>query len=267
MAEKDNFEQMMDIWSESQASFFKAQQEVIKGFEKSLSSFGGASSGNQMADTMATSMASWQSFIKSWAPDWDPSSMMMNADKSQMFTKGSDAFMAMFDPANWTNYAPEQLRIILQSISQGPQFADIAMPQIDAAEAWRETLDYQQASIAMAKVLQEAWARTFERYSEKYTLDDLRSGNVKEALDEWLKAANAELLETQRTQAFMDAQRGMLRASMEIKARQRETAEAWSDAYQMPTRTEIDDLAKTVHELRREMRILKRQVAAMKVGK
>ena len=258
MANEDGFEQMMDIWKQGQDAFFKTQKEVMSGFEKSLSSM-------SVGSTPEPSTA-WQNFIKSWAPNWDASSMMSGMNNTGMFTNGRDQFMSMLDPTNWTQYAPEQLRSILENIAAGPQFADLATPQVDAAEAWRETLDYQQASAKMAKVLQEAWGKTYERFNKKYSLEDLQSGDVQEALDEWLKAANSELLEVQRSQEFMDAQRGMLRSSMEIKARQRDIAEAWSEAYQMPTRTEVDDLTKIVHELRREVRKLKRELAAVKAS-
>ena len=62
----------------------------------------------------------------------------------------------------------------------------------------------------------------------------------------------------------MDAQKRMLRASVEIKARQRDLAETWSEAYQIPTRSEIDDLTKIVHELRRELRQVKRELSSAK---
>ena len=114
--------------------------------------------------------------------------------------------------------------------------------------------------------MEEAWGRVFKRYSEDYKLEGLQSGEVKEALDAWLKVANAELLETQRSPEFMDAQRRLMRAGVEIKARQRETSETWCDNWQMPTRTEVDDMAKIVHELRREVRKLKWEVAALKMA-
>ena len=53
-------------------------------------------------------------------------------------------------------HAPEQLRNILNSIAQGPQFADLATPHIDAAEAWRESLDYQKAAMDFSKIMQDA---------------------------------------------------------------------------------------------------------------
>ncbi len=260
MTEKDtveaNMDQMFEVWEKGQQAFFKAQTEAMETFAKSFEGI-----------KVEEGYPNWDSFIKSWVPDWDPN---IFANKTGEFAGGFEAthnaFLAMLEPANWTQYAPEQLRVILQSIADGPKFADMATPQHEAAATWRESLDYSKAATDMGKVMQEAWIRTLGRFNEKYTVDDLKSANPEGAMNEWLKAANHELLETQRTQQFMDAQKRMIRASTEIKARQKETAEAWSAMYQMPTRTEVDDLTKTVHELRRELRTLKREVASLRGG-
>ncbi|MEM8748895.1 MAG: poly(R)-hydroxyalkanoic acid synthase subunit PhaE [Pseudomonadota bacterium] len=259
MASKDdNFEQMFDLWKEGQEAFFKAQNDIAKTFAQSFTD-GMAPQTPSGAETFAN----WQAMVKAWAPTWDANSFDLS-QQATAFTSGNDAWLAMLDPANWTKQVPEQLRNILESISRAPQFADLATPHAEAAAAWRETLDYQNAAAELGKTMQEAWTRAFQRYSESHTLDDLQTGDVQAALDAWLKAANAELLETQRSPSFMQAQRKLLRASMEIKARQREIAEAWCDAYQIPTRTEVDDLTKIVHELRRELRKAKREIAALR---
>jgi hypothetical protein len=264
MAKSDNgFEQMFDMWQNGQEAFLKAQSEMMEEFNRSVDK---VNVGN-VSDWGGDATKNWQSFINSWAPAWNPSAMTANMSTSNLFAQGKDALQGLLDPSNWIQHAPEQLRQILDSIAQGPQFADLATPQVETAEAWRETLDYQKAAMDFSKVMQDAWGRAFQHYSREFTLEDLQSGEVKGALDAWLKAANAELLETQRSSEFMDAQRRLLRASVEIKARQREIAESWSEIYQMPTRTEVDDLAKIIHELRREVRKLKREVATMKVAK
>jgi len=259
--QNDGLEAMMDIWQQGQAAFLKAQKEVAEGFTNALSGASQPATVGSMPG-MNEGVKAWQEFIKTWAPGWDPSAMMGQPPRADMFTMGQNDLFSMLDTANWTNYAPNQLRDILMSIANGPRFADLAAPQMDAADAWREVVDYQQATADFAKTLQEAWTRAFEQYSKNFSLDDLKSGNPGEALDAWLAAANDQLLEAQRSPDFLDAQRRMLRAANEIKARQRDMAEQWSEAYQMPTRTEIDDLAKIVQELRREVRQLKRELAA-----
>lgn len=261
-AKQDGFGAMMDIWQQGQDAFFKAQKEVAETFAKSLST----SPAPTTLPGQMDGVQAWQDFIKSWAPQWDPSAMMAGNSPAQTFTMGQDQLFAMLDTSNWLNHAPEQLRVILQSVANGPRFADLAAPQMDAAEAWREALDYQRAATDFAKALQDAWTRAYSKFSEDFSIEDLQSGNVSEAVDAWLMAANGELLKTQRSPEFMDAQRRLVRAATEIKARQKDMAEAWSEAYQMPTRTEVDDLTKIVQELRREVRKLKRELAAAKAA-
>ena len=257
--EPEGFDAMINIWQQSQNAFFKAQEEVAEQFQKSL---GGMSAGAQ--GRVTEPFAAWQSLIKAWSPVWGADESSKNFNFSTGFTNDKEMFFSLLDPQKWTNYAPEQLRIILEQIAKGPQFADLATPQHAVADAWRESVDYQQAASDMSKVIQGAWTKAYENYSSKFTLEDLQSGNVNEALDEWLKAANAALLDAQGSNEFLSAQKRMIRASTEIRARQRDLAEQWSETWQMPTRTEIDDLALSVHQLRRELREVKRELQKLK---
>ncbi|MEM8653057.1 MAG: poly(R)-hydroxyalkanoic acid synthase subunit PhaE, partial [Pseudomonadota bacterium] len=116
----------------------------------------------------------------------------------------------------------------------------------------------------MSQVMQNAWVQAYRSFTENYSLEDLQSGNVDEALQGWLKSANEALLETQGSDEFLEAQKQMIRASTEIRARQKDMAESWSEAWQMPTRTEVDDLTLMVYQLRRELREVKRELANLK---
>jgi hypothetical protein len=77
-------------------------------------------------------------------------------------------------------------------------------------------------------------------------------------LDLWLATANTRLLEMQRSNEFLEAQRRLLSASMDYRLKLREMAEELCELYQVPGRSEVDELARLVHELRREVRALKR---------
>jgi len=252
---KSTSDAFASFWQDSQNVFFEAQKDLAEGFAKS------------MADVFKpkdTSMPengyeAWQNFVKTWAPMWDPSGMMAAGDETNMH-KGSEAAFAMFDPANWMSQSPDQLKVMLQNMANAPQFADMIMPQVGTAKAWQEQLDFQEATSAFAKVMHEAWLRSYTAYSKLFSIEDLTSGNAQEAMDAWLKIANAELLDTQATQGFMDAQKNLMGAVARLNRRQAEAAEQWAATYQMPTRTELDDLTQTVTELRREIRSLKRKL-------
>jgi hypothetical protein len=74
----------------------------------------------------------------------------------------------------------------------------------------------------------------------------------------WLDVANETLIEAYRTEEFVEAQRKMLRSSSDYRLQERKIAESWCDAFHVPTRTEVDELQRTVVELRRQVRALQR---------
>src|SRR6185503_9195176 len=78
----------------------------------------------------------------------------------------------------------------------------------------------------------------------------------------WVETANEVLLETQRSEAFLTTQRDLMKASSELRLAQQELAEFYSEMFGYPTRTELDDVHRTVTELRRELRAFKRQTRA-----
>ena len=67
------------------------------------------------------------------------------------------------------------------------------------------------------------------------------------------------LLETQRSEAFLKSQAAVVRAGSELRLAQRGLAEQLAAQFDMPTRTEMNDLLRTVTELRRELRMVRRQ--------
>ena len=73
-------------------------------------------------------------------------------------------------------------------------------------------------------------------------------------LDRWLVIANDELIRTQRTDEFLKAQRELLSAGVTYRLKERELVEVWCETHSIPTRTEVDDLHRTVHELRGQVR-------------
>jgi polyhydroxyalkanoate synthesis regulator phasin len=252
---KDGLDQMFMFWQDGHDAFCNAQQDLADGFAKSMAK----NFTPKPTNMAAQGFEAWQDFVKAWAPGWDPAAAMATGAASMM-NNGRDAMFSLFDPSTWMAQSPDQLKTILQNIANAPQFADLVMPQGDMATAWQETVDFQEATADFAKIMHEAWLRSYTEYSKAFSLDDLKSGKATAALDAWLKVANKELLDTQASKAFMDAQKKLMGTATRLKKRQAEAAAKWAEAYQMPTRAEIDDLTKTVTELRREVRELKRKL-------
>ena len=75
----------------------------------------------------------------------------------------------------------------------------------------------------------------------------------------WTDTANRQLLETQRSEPFLQTQAAMIRASTELRMAQQELVEHFGRQFGFATRTELDDVNRTVTELRREVRTMQRE--------
>ena len=116
MADTDKaIQQMFDMWQQGQESYFKAQKDAFDEFNRAYSGAAMPQSFQMGSEAMQT----WQGFVNSWPPAWNPSAMMANDSMSNLFNQGKDALHGMLDPANWMQHAPEQLRNILNSNCAG----------------------------------------------------------------------------------------------------------------------------------------------------
>jgi hypothetical protein len=111
----------------------------------------------------------------------------------------------------------------------------------------------------------EGWTTAARRYTER--LGELAGkgetpASQRAALDLWIETANRALLEMQRSERYLASQAQILRASTELRLAQQEVAEYYGQMFGLPTRTELDDVHKSLTELRRELRATQRQLRA-----
>jgi class III poly(R)-hydroxyalkanoic acid synthase PhaE subunit len=168
------------------------------------------------------------------------------------------------DPRGWFS-ATNEVDQTLQRMAEGPQLADLWNTErkfMAVSNAW---VAMRRHSLEHNTVMLEAWmkaagdfARTLNERAERG--ETLESSREVTAL--WVETANEVLLEAQRSDAFLETQRDLLRASTDLRLAQQELAEFYSEMFGYPTRTELDDVHKTVTELRRELRAFKRESRA-----
>jgi len=166
----------------------------------------------------------------------------------------------IFDPRAWlagTNDMDEAL----QKMAEGPRLSDLWNVEckfLAVSNAWvalrRRTLEHN-------RVMLDAWMRAAGGFAHELNQRTERKeplASWREVLALWVETANEVLLETQRSEMFLKSQREVLKASTDLRLAQRELAEYYSEMFGYPTRAELDDVHKTVTELRRELRALRR---------
>jgi polyhydroxyalkanoate synthesis regulator phasin len=112
---------------------------------------------------------------------------------------------------------------------------------------------------AFHALLLRAWNTAFERFSSSVVSTKVQAPATWRGMaDRWLAVVNDTLIEAQRSEAFVEAQRKMLRSASDYRLQERKIAEAWCEAFHIPHRTEMDEMQRTVIELRRQLRALQR---------
>jgi hypothetical protein len=108
-------------------------------------------------------------------------------------------------------------------------------------------------------VVLEAWLQAGRSFAEQLTKIEPKPLNAKAALTLWTEIANQQLLESQRSEPFLQTQAALIRATTELRVTQQELVEHFGKQYGFPTRTELDDVHRTVTELRRELRAMRQE--------
>jgi hypothetical protein len=146
----------------------------------------------------------------------------------------------------------------LEKLVEGPTYAtlwDLDRKMLNAQKLWLERArDVER----YYEVVSKAWAKAYERYMK--SLGDEKAAPLESGramLDLWLEISNNALVEMHRSKEFLEAQRRMTRSATEYRLAEREIAEAFCELHHIPTRTEMDDVQRSLAELRRDLRAMK----------
>jgi polyhydroxyalkanoate synthase subunit PhaE len=236
----------LKFWNENQKSLFQAWAE---GKPSPSAMQGEPPPGTEvMSELLERSMQEWSTLAnETWTKTgrFDP-----------------EAMKKLFDPAEWKR-AGSHFDMGLEKLTEGPTYAtlwDLDKKMLNTQKLWveraRDVEHYWE-------VIQGAWNQALEHFMGAVNDpkgEPIQSG--RQMLDLWLEHANHALVTMHRSKEFLEAQRRMTRSSTEYRLAEREIAEAFCEMHHIPTRTEMDEMQRTVTELRREVRALKREGGA-----
>ena len=165
------------------------------------------------------------------------------------------------DPMSLLMASGSQVGETIRKMTEGPRFADLGAIERRMGKVMQLWLQVQQAARAYEAVAAGAWHEANQRFAKEYQKLS-RAGQAptqpNEALKLWLDIANQTLLETHRSEPFLDAQGELLRHGMDFLLAEREMVESMVEPAGLPTRTEIDEVHHSVQELKRRVRALEK---------
>jgi class III poly(R)-hydroxyalkanoic acid synthase PhaE subunit len=114
---------------------------------------------------------------------------------------------------------------------------------------------------AMAQGMSKAVEATIDRLAELKAKGE-KITSVRALMKLWFTSADGTLMHVFNSPEFLVIQNEMTTANNEYRIRQRALLEDVFQALDIPTRSEIDDAYKIIHDLKREVRALKKAVNA-----
>ena len=244
-------------WLDTQSKMLEAQAPFWQQMSETVSS-------TPAGEALVTSAEKLWSKARAQSEEWTNQLMSkFNVPAGGDEGIARDTLQRMFDPNQFLYAGSDEINQTIQKLVEGPEFADIGMLERRTLKITQEWLALREASAEYRMVTAKAWGKAYERFSKIAMSDpDLWKDGARAATDRWLEIANEELIASQRTEAFLTAQRKLLRAGVDYRMRSREMMELWCETHSIPTRSEIDDLHAMVYRLRRDVRDLKKALSA-----
>ena len=268
----DSAKVMGELWGRGTQSFFDAQHSFLQAMKQGVPSPGEAASAVPDLQSFQAAQAAFQQAL---ANAQNISSTFAGNLKmaGSAAEEGADAITAqlmskVFDPRGWLS-ATSEVDEALNRMAEGPRLADLWNVERKFAGLTTAWLALRRRNLEHNTVMLETWSKAAGLFSKAVNERAEKNEPLESAralMSLWVEIANDTLLEAQLSEGFLKSQRDTLKASTDLRLAQQEIGEFYSEMFGYPTRAELDDVHKTVTELRREVRALTRAARTSKAG-
>jgi len=203
-----------------------------------------------------------------WAKLW-----LTMADSSNRMFEAWSGSMAPFMLARLSEKPAgfgdgNELSAAIEKMAQGPRLADVWDIDRKLALVFSAWIEMRQRLASYNAVASAPWNEASKRFFAAMSAAGTSGApppDWREAFAKWSEISNEELIRNQRTDGFLQAQKELLQAGLQLRSRQDDVAEAASAMFGLPTRKDFDDVTRQLTELRREVRALARQRRDQKI--
>ena len=248
----DQTSKLMKSWNEQGQSLFQTWAEGLA--KQAPANFPAAGA---LPDSMQGPLSQMTEFFNNSMEQWSALAQWPKDGKSSL---DANALKKLFDPSEWGRAGVGGFDLALEHLTEGPTYANLWDLDRKLLNAQRLSQQRLRDIAAYQAIVQDAWRSASERFFRALS-DASRPAisSARELLDLWVATANETLIEMHRTPKFLAAQRNVTRSSADYRLQEREIAETFCEVHHIPTRSEVDELQRTVVELRRQVRALTAQ--------
>lgn len=214
----------------------------------------------ELTRPFAASLGIWSA----WAEAWGSLVTKRGAPAVQTVLERLVAFDPLAPEKSWP--ALSEMLEELRGVLGFPVFADL--PAIDAAPlSMAPMMELAAVAQQYLTAIAAIWPRLIQRFQsemEQRRQEGIPLDSAGRAMDVWNNVVDRTLMEFNRSMDFGALQQRFLRALMRQRQEVRKLAEKAAQALDMPTRTEMEDVYRRLHDLTREVDALRHEVRELR---
>jgi class III poly(R)-hydroxyalkanoic acid synthase PhaE subunit len=134
-------------------------------------------------------------------------------------------------------------------------------------DAW---INFSKASVDYQLVLVEVWLKAFEELTRELASSkekDETIQNWQQFLQVWSSVFDRVFAQTFRSEDALEIQGKFLNSAMTYRLHQQQLMEVFLKMYDLPTRSEVDEIHRSLYELRKEIKSLKKSLEQSQIKK
>ena len=112
------------------------------------------------------------------------------------------------------------------------------------------------AATELQMLFLKIWAEAYEQYRPS----SQDSSSTKGAVNSWLDNANQIVLQFQQSEEYLEAKKKYATSLSSFQAAYKKLVETYQENNHIPTQAEFDDLSNSVYQLKKELRMVKKEM-------
>ncbi len=230
---------------------------------------------SQLTESTQNTNELWQSFMGEWGPLMKPwlasLSQMSQGHLGEGLLGGSSGLNKLLSLetdglSHFLNFEMGK-ELAFERMAEIPSVGSNREQNAKLLRAFDAFIDLNKVTTkyraTMAKAMGEAVKQTMEKLAE-LAKEGKNISSVRELNRLWLNIADEKFTDMYASAEYIELQRDLSCAGMKYKIEQRQVTEMILESLNIPTRTELDDAYRSLYELRKEVKSLKKTLNAQK---
>ncbi|MEZ4710772.1 MAG: poly(R)-hydroxyalkanoic acid synthase subunit PhaE [Caldilineaceae bacterium] len=221
---------------------------------------------NQWGEMAESSSQLWQTYIEQLQQMGLPWLNAGMASAEQAAAWGRNLSIGQVNPTNLMGHFWQAYEDTLGKMVSSPPLGLTRELNLALTKGFETWLAYRRADAEYQRVVSSGWLQFLDAFGKRLT-QMTQEGKLIESprqfIDLWVEVGDDEFTKLFQGDAYAEAQGNLVNSSMAFKRQQRTLLEIWLRTNDMPTRSDLDEAHRTIYELRKDLKALKKEVRTL----